>query len=341
MKPTWSSWSGMNPGTNMPRMLSALEETKRNGGQVIAVNPLPEAGLIRFKNPQKASGHHRPRHHDRRPVPAHQARRRPGALPGAQRAAAGGRGRRTRAPCSTTTSSTRDTTGFDEFAEHTRQIDLDRCRLPRPGFRARRSSGVVDRVLASKKIIVCWAMGVTQQKHGVPTIREIVNFLMLRGNLGRPGAGVCPVRGHSNVQGDRTMGIWERMPQIVPGRAGARVRLHPADAPRTGLGRLDSGHARRPGQGLHRRSQATSCAPPPTASSPSRPCGNCRLTAHISTKLNLSHTVCGETALILPTLGRSDRDVQAHRRAVRHGRGLDEHRPPIARPPAPRRPSTC
>ena len=68
-------------------------------------------------------------------------------------------------------------------------------------------------MLASNKIIVCWAMGLTQHKHGVPTIREIVNFLLLRGNIGRPGAGVCPVRGHSNVQGDRTMGIWERMPQ--------------------------------------------------------------------------------------------------------------------------------
>src|ERR1700754_1054234 len=202
---------GLNPGTNMPRMLSALEECKRHGGRVIAVNPLPEAGLIRFKNPQKVKGIV-----GRGTTIADQFLHiKPGGdlalfqainelLLSAEDAAPG-------------TVLDRDfidtaTTGFAEFAEHTRQLDWAEV-LETTGLGRKEIEDVVERVLASKKIIVCWAMGVTQQKHGVATVREIVNFLMLRGNLGRPGAGVCPVRGHSNVQGDRTMGIWERMPQ--------------------------------------------------------------------------------------------------------------------------------
>ena len=216
---------GLNPGTNMPRMLSALEETKRNGGHVIAVNPLPEAGLIRFKNPQKASGHRRPRDPDRRSVPAHQARRRPGTVPGDQRTSAEGRGRR---------SGNRARPRVHRHPHHglrgVRQPPATdrrgRMSLTRPDFRARRSSRSSTACCRSRKIIVCWAMGVTQQKHGVATVREIVNFLMLRGNLGRPGTGVCPVRGHSNVQGDRTMGIWEKMPQSFLDALGAGVRLH-------------------------------------------------------------------------------------------------------------------
>ena len=121
-------------------------------------------------------------------------------------------------------------------------------------------------MLASKKIIVCWAMGVTQQKHGVATVREIVNFLMLRGNLGRPGAGVCPVRGHSNVQGDRTMGIWERMPQSFLDALGREFDFTPPS--RHGLDAVDSIRAMRDGAGevLHGIRRQLRRAPPPTAS---------------------------------------------------------------------------
>ena len=136
-----------------------------------------------------------------------------------------------------------NTAGFTEFAEHIAQISWPDI-MATTGLGRDEIEQVVERVLASKKVIVCWAMGITQQKYGVATIREIVNFLMLRGNLGRPGAGVCPVRGHSNVQGDRTMGIWERMPQSFLDALEREFGLTTAPT-RHGLdvGERDSGHA--------------------------------------------------------------------------------------------------
>ncbi|KAA1424154.1 FdhF/YdeP family oxidoreductase [Nocardioides antri] len=299
---------GQNPGTNHPRMLSALEQTKKNGGRIVAVNPLPEAGLKRFKNPQKASG-----------VVGRGTTLaddflliRPGGdlalfrmlnklLLEAEDAAPG--------TVLDHEFIQRDTTGFDAFAEHARAIEWDDVRTA-TGLTREEIERVHERVLASKKIIVCWAMGLTQQRHGVPTIREIVNFLLLRGNLGRPGAGVCPVRGHSNVQGDRTMGIWERMPDAFLDALGEEFAFTP---PRNhGYDSVNGVRAMRDGKasvfvgvaGNFVRAMSDSAV---TEDALRR----CRLTVQISTKLNRSHTVCGETALILPTLGRSDRDIQA------------------------------
>ena len=169
---------------------------------------------------------------------------------------------------------------------------------------------VVERVLSSTKVVVCWAMGVTQQKYGVATVREIVNFLMLRGNLGRPGTGVCPVRGHSNVQGDRTMGIWEKMPQSFLDALEQEFGFTPPS--KHGLDAVDSIRAMRDGRAkLFVGFAGNFVRATPDSEFTEHAMRNCRLTAHISTKLNLSHAVCGETALILPTLGRSDRDIQA------------------------------
>jgi molybdopterin-dependent oxidoreductase alpha subunit len=299
---------GINPGTNMPRMLSSLEETKRNGGHVIAINPLPEAGLIRFKNPQKARGiigrgttiadqflHIKPGG-DLALFQAINA-----LLLAAEDADPGN--------VLDHDFIDRDTTGFAEFAEHARRIDWTDV-LAATGLSRQEIDEVVDRVLASKKIIVCWAMGVTQQKHGVATVREIVNFLMLRGNLGRPGAGVCPVRGHSNVQGDRTMGIWERMPQSFIDALGREFDFTPPS--HHGLDAVDSIRAMRDRRAKFFMGFAGNFVrATPDSDLTERAMRNCSLTAHVSTKLNLSHAVCGETALILPTLGRSDRDVQA------------------------------
>lgn len=299
---------GINPGTNMPRMLSSLEETKRNGGHVIAINPLPEAGLIRFKNPQKARGivgrgttiadqflHIKPGG-DLALFQAINA-----LLLAAEDADPGN--------VLDHEFIDRDTTGFAEFAEHARQIDWTDV-LEATGLSRDEIDEVVNRVLASKKVIVCWAMGVTQQKHGVATVREIVNFLMLRGNLGRPGAGVCPVRGHSNVQGDRTMGIWERMPQTFMDALGREFGFTPPS--HHGLDAVDSIRAMRDGRAKFFMGFAGNFVrATPDSELTERAMRNCSLTAHVSTKLNLSHAVCGQTALILPTLGRSDRDVQA------------------------------
>jgi molybdopterin-dependent oxidoreductase alpha subunit len=299
---------GQNPGSNHPRMLSALEETKRNGGKVVAVNTLPEAGLMRFKNPQKARGVV-----GRGTSIADQFLRiRPGGdlalfqmlnllLLEAEDAAPG--------TVLDQEFIERDTIDFEAFAEHARKVTWDDV-LDATGLTREDIEELHQRVLSSKKIIVCWAMGLTQQKHAVPTIREMVNFLLLRGNIGRPGAGVCPVRGHSNVQGDRTMGIWERMPQVFLDALGAEFGFTPPT--RHGFDSVNGVRAMRDGKasvfvgvaGNFVRAMSDSAV---TEEALRR----CRLTVQISTKLNHSHTVCGEIALILPTLGRSDRDIQA------------------------------
>jgi molybdopterin-dependent oxidoreductase alpha subunit len=299
---------GINPGTNMPRMLAALEETKHNGGHVIAINPLPEAGLIRFKNPQKVSGIL-----GRGTTIADQFLH---IKPGGDLALFQAINSLLLLAEDADPGNVLDhdfvngaTTGFAEFAEHARQLDWTDV-LAATGLSRAEIERVVERVLASNKIIVCWAMGVTQQKHGVATVREIVNFLMLRGNLGRPGAGVCPVRGHSNVQGDRTMGIWEQMPQSFLDALQREFGFRPPQ--RHGLDAVDSIRAMRDGRAKFFMGFAGNFVrATPDSELTEQAMRNCRLTAHVSTKLNLSHAVCGETALILPTLGRSDRDVQA------------------------------
>ncbi len=299
---------GQNPGTNHPRMLTALEQTKRNGGAVIAVNPLPEAGLIRFKNPQVPRGVI-----GRGTEIADQFLQiRPGGdlalfrmlnrlLLDAEDAAPGTvldhEFLRTQ------------TNGFDAFAAHARAITWDEA-LAATGLTRAEIEQAHRRVLGAKKIIVCWAMGLTQHKHGVPTIREIVDFLLLRGNLGRPGAGVCPVRGHSNVQGDRTMGIWERMPQSFLDALGAEFAFTPPAE--HGLDSVGAIRAMRDGRAKVFFGVAGNFVrATPDSAVTEAALRRCALTVQISTKLNRSHTVCGETALILPTLGRSDRDIQA------------------------------
>ncbi|MGC0379621.1 FdhF/YdeP family oxidoreductase [Streptomyces sp. SAI-229] len=299
---------GQNPGSNHPRQLSALEEAKRNGGRIVAVNPLPEAGLRRFKNPQKPSGvlgrgtqiadrflHIKPggdlalfQALNRLLLEAEDAR--PGTVLDHAFIEA-------------------HTSGFEEFARHARTVDWDDVRAA-TGLTREEIEKVRDEVLRSERVIVCWAMGITQHKHGVPTVREIVNFLMLRGNLGRAGAGACPVRGHSNVQGDRTMGIWEQMPDTF---LDALQKEFGFDPPRPhGLDSVDSIKAMLEGRVkvfLALAGNFVRAAPDSEVTEEAM--RSCRLTAHISTKLNRSHTVCGDTALILPTLGRTERDVQA------------------------------
>jgi molybdopterin-dependent oxidoreductase alpha subunit len=299
---------GQNPGTNHPRMLSALEETKRNGGHIVAVNPLPEAGLIRFKHPQKARGIV-----GRGTAIADQFLQiRPGGdlalfqalnllLLEAEDARPG--------EVLDHAFIARSTTGFDEFVEQARKTSWDDI-LDATGLTREEIEAVGERVLRSEGVIVCWAMGLTQQKHAVPTIREVVNFLMLRGNIGRAGAGVCPVRGHSNVQGDRTMGIWERMPQAFLDALEREFTFTPPTA--HGLDSVNAIRAMRDGEAKVFLGVAGNFVrATPDSEVTERAMRRCRLTAHISTKLNRSHTVCGETALILPTLGRSDRDIQA------------------------------
>ena len=300
--------AGQNPGTNHPRMLSALERTKKAGGTIVAVNPLPEAGLIRFKNPQHASG-------------------------------VVGRGTalsdqylqirlngdlalfralnrllleaEDRAPGTVLDREFIDahTHGFAAFAAEVRTTPWDEV-LTATGLTQTEIEELAGRVLAAERIVVCWAMGLTQHKNSVPTIREVVNFLLMRGNVGRPGAGVCPVRGHSNVQGDRTMGIDEKPAAAFLDRLGAEFSFDP---PRKhGYDVVEAIEAMRDGRAsvfLGLGGNFVSATPDTEVTAAAL--RSCRLTAHVSTKLNKSHAITGRAALILPTLGRTERDLQA------------------------------
>ncbi|HEU5028760.1 MAG TPA: FdhF/YdeP family oxidoreductase [Spirillospora sp.] len=296
---------GQNPGTNHPRMLSALERAKKEGARIVAVNPLPEAGLMRFKNPQRPSGvtGHGTALADRflqirlnGDLALFQALNRmllesdaPGALDREFLDA--------------------HAHGFEAFEKHVRGLDWDDV-LEATGLTRGEIAATLGDVLAAERIVVCWAMGLTQHRNSVPTIREVVNFLLLRGNIGRPGAGVCPVRGHSNVQGDRTMGIYEKpKPEFLDALA-AEFAFEP---PREhGLDTVDAIRAMRDGKAkVFFGMGGNFVRATPDSEVTERALRSCRLTAQVSTKLNRSHAVTGEIALILPTLGRTERDEQA------------------------------
>jgi molybdopterin-dependent oxidoreductase alpha subunit len=292
---------GQNPGTNHPRMLSALESAKRGGTRIVAVNPLPEAGLMRFKNPQKVSGvvgrgtALADRYLQIRlngDLALFQALNRALLEAGAI----------------DQEFIDRHTAGFAEFEKHVHALDPDDV-LEATGLTQEEIDATVSDVLGAERIIVCWAMGLTQHRNSVPTIREVVNFLLLRGNVGRPGAGVCPVRGHSNVQGDRTMGIYEKPSAEFLDALEAEFGFA---APREhGLDTVDTIRAMRDGRvKVFLGMGGNFVRATPDSAVTEAAMRSCRLTAHVSTKLNRSHTVTGERALILPTLGRTERDPQ-------------------------------
>ncbi|NED98094.1 FdhF/YdeP family oxidoreductase [Phytoactinopolyspora alkaliphila] len=298
---------GQNPGTNHPRMLTALEQAKRRGARIVAINPLPEAGLRAFKNPQavrgvvgkgtpladlflqiKVGGDHA----------FFQAVN--AALVEADRA----------------TGDVLDhdfidryTSGFDDAAASWMELNDDDVRAA-TGLTARQIDEFVGEVVAARSVVVCWAMGLTQHKKSVPTIREIVNFLLLRGNIGRPGAGACPVRGHSNVQGDRTMGIWEKVPDAFLDRLGAEFRFEPPRA--HGHDTVDTIRAMLAGRiRVFMAMGGNFAAATPDSDRTAAALRTIPLTVHVSTKLNRSHVLPGHRSLILPCLGRTEVDVQA------------------------------
>lgn len=192
-------------------------------------------------------------------------------------------------------------TGFEELESQARAITWEQT-LEATGLSRTEIEAVHEQVLDSRSVIVCWAMGVTQHRHGVATIREVVNFLMLRGNIGRPGAGVCPVRGHSNGQGDRTMGIWERMPDAFLDALGSEFGFEPPR--RHGYDSVEGVRAMRDGRAKVFVGVAGNFVRAmPDSDVTEAALRSCRLTVQVSTKLNRSHTVVGDIALILPTLG--------------------------------------
>ncbi|EOD57480.1 FdhF/YdeP family oxidoreductase [Amycolatopsis vancoresmycina] len=299
---------GQNPGTNHPRMLSALEEAKGNGAKIIAVNPLPEAGLMRFKNPQNVRGVVG----QGTPLADEFAQIRLGGdLALFQAVGHLLLAWDAEAPGTIVDREFVDrvTDGFDDYAKHLREIDwtaIERATgLPRAQIER-----VARMIASSERTIYCWAMGLTQHKHAVPTISEIANLALMRGMIGKPGAGLCPVRGHSNVQGDRTMGIWEKMPQSFLDALAAEFGI---EVPREhGFDTVDAIRAMRDGRGkVFFAVGGNFASATPDSELTERALSSCSLTVHVSTKLNRSHVVHGTTAVILPTLGRTERDVQA------------------------------
>ena len=298
---------GQNPGTNHPRMLSALEDCKRNGGRIVAVNPLPEAGLMRYKNPQEARGI---------------IGRGTDIADRFLQIRSGGDMALLQAVSKRVLAAERAAPGtvldLDFIAEHTDgltafQLHLDQLDeaevLAATGLSSEEIDALAEDYLAANRVIVCWAMGITQQKKGVATIKEIVNLLLLRGNIGREGAGAAPIRGHSNVQGDRTMGIWEKMPE--PFLAALETEFSIPIPRKHGHDAVDALRGLRDGEidvfvamGGNFVGAISDTAAAEAAMR------GAKLTVQVSTKLNRSHVVTGDEALILPVLGRTEIDLQ-------------------------------
>ncbi|WP_448809562.1 FdhF/YdeP family oxidoreductase [Agromyces bauzanensis] len=298
---------GQNPGTNHPRMLTALEETKRNGGSIVAVNPLPEAGLIRYKNPQKVRGMVG---RGTAIADRHLQIRSGGDLALLQAVSKRVLDAEAAAPGTVLDHAflAEHTAGFEAFAEGLAGLDEAEV-LAATGLSSEEIDDLAARYIAADRVIITWAMGLTQQRRAVDTIKEIVNLLLLRGNFGRPGAGASPIRGHSNVQGDRTMGIWEKMPDEF---MDALAREFSFEPPRKhGLDAVDTLHAMREGTVKVFIALGGNFvgAISDTAAAEEAMRG-AALTVQISTKLNRSHVVTGEEALILPALGRTEVDLQ-------------------------------
>lgn len=297
---------GQNPGSNHPRMLSALQKAKHNGASIITVNPLDETGLKRFKNPQQVNG----------VIGAgtplrdqHLAVRINGdvaLLKGLCKALFEAEDKQ---------GNVLDRDFIDEFCANFTAFRQD---IEQSSWdELERGSGVSKAdilaaagvLIKSSKTVFCWAMGMTQHKNAVANIQLMTNTLMLQGNLGKPGAGVCPVRGHSNVQGDRTMGIWEKPSQALLDALGKAFDFTPPR--RYGVDTVECIEAM-----AQQRIKMLFCIggnfyrAAPDHDVTADALQHCQLTVQVSTKLNRSHLHGGQTALILPALGRTELDMQ-------------------------------
>ncbi len=299
---------GQNPGTNHPRMLTALQEAARRGCCIVSINPLPEPGLMRFKHPQEVLG----------VLGAGTAltslflqvringdvallkgimkemlqeeERKPGSVFDWKFIA-------------------EHTTGFEEFREDLRATEWGV--IEQESGVSRLEIREAARVaMKAERMIVCWAMGLTQHRNAVGNIQEIVNLLLLRGQFGKPGAGACPVRGHSNVQGDRTMGIWERPTEQF---LESLERVFGFKPPRRhGYDTVEAIKAMHEGRAkVFFALGGNFLSATPDTRYTAEALARCNLTVHVSTKLNRSHLVTGKRALILPCLGRTELDTQA------------------------------
>ena len=298
---------GQNPGTNHPRMLATLQRAARRGATIISVNPLAEVGSDPLQTSQGFPAPVRIGHQDRETFCSGSVKRRPFFFKGLckqileQEAKQPGR-------IVNRAFIEQKTCGFEDFRAGIAGVSWNDI-VEQSGISRSQIQEIAEVILRSKSVIACWAMGLTQQRQAVATIQEIVNLLLLGGNIGRPGAGVCPVRGHSNVQGDRTMGIWERMPDSFLDRLRDTFRFEP---PRKfGWDVVESIKAMHRGEAkIFFAMGGNFVSATPDTEFTAEALSRCRLTVQVSTKLNRTHLITGEQALILPCLGRTDRDQQ-------------------------------
>ena len=299
---------GQNPGTNHPRMLGELRAAHQRGARIVSFNPLRERGLERFADPQDKL---QMATLGSSPISTHYFQLRIGGDLAAVQGMAKhvlelhARGHRV--------------LDEDFIAQHTSGLhDWAALLASTPWQRLEEASGLSEAQLRAAgdvyanatSVIACWGMGITQHQHAVATIGAIVNLLLLRGNIGRPGAGPCPVRGHSNVQGDRTMGIWEAPPAALLDRLAAVYDFDPPRAP--GVDTVAAiEQMRRGGCKVFFAMGGNFAAATPDTLQTWAGLRQCDLTVHVATKLNRSHVVHGRAALILPCLGRTEIDMQA------------------------------
>ena len=304
---------GQNPGTNHPRMLGELRTAARRGCRILAFNPLRERGLERFADPRDAL--EMARGGSTRIASDYFQLKIGGDLAAvkgmarhllerdAEALARGAPGLLDRDFIAT------HTTGFDAFAADLHGESWDTL-VAESGLDEAQLRHAGELYLQSERAIACWGMGITQHRHSVATVQMIANLMLMRGNIGRPGAGLCPVRGHSNVQGDRTMMIWEKPPADFLDRLRDVFGFEP---PRNeGYDTIGAIEAMIDGRAsVFFAMGGNFAAASPDTDATARGLRNCALTAHVTTKLNRSHLVHGREALILPCLGRTEIDLQA------------------------------
>ncbi len=298
---------GQNPGTNHPRMLATLQEAARRGASIISLNPLLETGVKAFIHPQKFwtwLGNGTPIATLHLPVAVNGDI---AALKGLMKEMLEAE---ERAPGTVFDHGfiAAHTEGYEALVEDLRRTPWEEI-TSASGLERERLRAAAALLMASGATIACWAMGLTQQTHAVACIQEVVNLLLLRGQLGRPGAGVCPVRGHSNVQGDRTMGIFERPSGAFLDALGRAFRFEPPRRP--GFDTVEAIRAMHDGRvGVFFALGGNFLSATPDTAFTADALRRTRLTAHVSTKLNRSHLVTGLRALILPCLGRTEIDLR-------------------------------
>ena len=305
---------GQNPGTNHPRMLSALQKAKRNGAKIISVNPLLEAGLVAFKNPQDFMN----------PLRAL------GALLGdgttltdvflqvrvdGDMALLRGLMKHLFEAEDLNPGQVVDrpfiaefTTGFESFEQNIRNTSWEEIEEI-SGVSRGQLLEAANLIAHKQKIVTCWAMGVTQQRQGVQTIQEIVNLQLMKGAIGKPGAGTCPVRGHSNVQGDRTMGVWERVPKKF--MQALEKEFNFTGPKEDGFDVVEAIKAMRLGKTrVYFGLGGNLLAAGPDTEMIAEAMRRQKLTVYVGTKLNRGHLVTGETSLLLPCFTHVDIDMQ-------------------------------